>query len=135
MELKTSLFCIFCRLSNGAYVRLIWASFFLPETFDNEATSNDKVRYFSYFTVSRTTLFIRKNQPTRCIMADEEALKKARSLCKSKFTRLSNSISDNAETMSRSLLEGKFAELKAVWSELQEAHDEYARHNHKQYPR
>ena len=56
-------------------------------------------------------------------MADA-ALRKSRSLCKGKFTRLINGISNKHNTLSETLLHSKLVELKAVWNEVQEKHDE-----------
>ena len=57
-------------------------------------------------------------------MADVEA-KKARSLCKSKFTRLVKATSNNLGTLTKTLLESRLTELRSLWSELQTRHDEY----------
>ena len=59
-------------------------------------------------------------------MADLNNLKKERTLRKTKFTRLNNSIINNIETLSQTLLHSKFEELKSVWNDLQEKHDEYS---------
>ena len=58
-------------------------------------------------------------------MADAESLKKSRGLCKGKLTRLVNRISKNQDQLSKTLLESRITELKTVWYEVQEKHDEY----------
>ncbi len=58
-------------------------------------------------------------------MADAEALKKTRSLIKSRFTRLVNGTSNNLETLTKTLLESRLTELKSIWLSVQERHDEY----------
>ena len=57
-------------------------------------------------------------------MADVEA-KKARSLCKSKFTQLVKATANNLRTLTETLLQSRLTELRSLWSELQTRHDEY----------
>ena len=58
-------------------------------------------------------------------MSDIYVLKKARTICSSKFSRLNNSIRNNINASSRTLVESRFAKLKDTWKGLQERHEDY----------
>ena len=55
-------------------------------------------------------------------------MKKIRSICKSKFTRLKNSLRKNVDerTCSCTIIESRFADLRNTWMELQRKHDDYS---------
>ena len=59
-------------------------------------------------------------------MNDAVQLKKARMICKGKFTRLNNTITRNiSDGSSHTLIEKRFADLKIIWNELQRKHEDY----------